>query len=495
MIANINKQYYDIVHSIHHTRYDDGVSRTGLRCKTIPSAMITHDMSQGFPLISLKRTPLRLIAVELEAFIKGITSKKWFQDRNCHIWDEWCNPQKVPYGHDADTLRKMAEEDDLGPIYGFNWNNFGGWYRPHPNIHTPFDKKIELDFSSDKARLIGQKFSFGYGEYHVIKEYYVGKHLRYDVKFTDTGAVYTNVTKQNILSGAIADYWYAAVSKVGCLGDIHTARKNIFYNKLKPTWEAMIHRCYNSSDRCYNLYGGKGVYVVDKWLIFSNFLEDVINLPNFNKKLQDWSNYTLDKDFSGLGYYGPDSCVWLTKKEQTVFSTQTDKLLNMHLYRKGYNQLTHIINTLTTNPSDRRMICSAWNPLALDHQALPPCHVLFQVSVINNKLNLTWFQRSCDILLGIPFNIASYGLLLHLFAKYYGFEEGTLTGFLNNVHIYENQNEGAVKLLSRNPNTFALPTVSTDLDANDHDLREWEYTKTALHDYACFPAIKMPVAV
>jgi thymidylate synthase len=70
-------------------------------------------MSEGFPLLTTKKVPMRVLAVELEGFIKGIHSKKWFQERNCHIWDERCNPQKVAYGHDEETKKKMLEEDDL----------------------------------------------------------------------------------------------------------------------------------------------------------------------------------------------------------------------------------------------------------------------------------------------------------------------------------------------------------------------------------------------
>jgi thymidylate synthase len=241
------------------------------------------------------------MAVELEGFIKGITSKKWFQDRDCHIWDQWCNPQKVPYGNDDETKQKMLEENDLGLIYGSMWRDF----------HVP----------------------------------------------------------------------------------------NAVEN-----------------------YGAEG------------------------------------------GFYRS----------------------------RGIDQFKNIISTLQKNPQDRRMICSAWNPLALNFQALPPCHVLFQVSVINNKLNLMWTQRSVDALLGLPFNIASYGLLLHLFAKFYGFEEGTLTGFLNNVHIYENQLDGLNEIMSREPN-FDLPAVSTDTRYGN--LLTWEYRDTTLNNYECLPTVKMPVAI
>lgn len=277
-------------------------NRTGIDSRTIPSAMITHNMKDGFPLLTLKRTPFRLIAVELEGFLQGITDKKWFQDRNCHIWDEWCNPQKVPYAHDEETLKRMAEENDLGLIYGSQWRDF----------HTP------------------------------------------------------------------------------------------------------------------------------------NAVE----------------NYGLEGGF---------------------------------IRGRGFDQIKNIIKSLTTNPTDRRMLCSAWNPLALEYQAIPPCHVLFQVSVINNKLNLTWFQRSCDLLLGIPFNIASYGLLLHLFAAYYGFEEGTLTGFLNNVHIYQNQIDGAKELMSRYPDA-PLPTITTNIE-DVKGILDWTHEDSAISNYHPLPTIKMPVAI
>jgi thymidylate synthase len=98
--------------------------RTGTGTKSIPHATLSYDLSKGFPLLTTKKMAWKVIKVELEGFIKGITSKKWYQDRGCRIWDEWCNPQKVPYGHDEETKKKMFEEDDLGVIYGSQWRNF-----------------------------------------------------------------------------------------------------------------------------------------------------------------------------------------------------------------------------------------------------------------------------------------------------------------------------------------------------------------------------------
>jgi len=108
---------------------DNGVktkNRTGIDTIACSGYMLVHDMKDGFPLLTTKKMGIRNIASELEMFIKGITSKKFLQDRKNHIWDEWCNPKKVPYGNDEETKAKMAAEDDLGPIYGAQWVNFNG---------------------------------------------------------------------------------------------------------------------------------------------------------------------------------------------------------------------------------------------------------------------------------------------------------------------------------------------------------------------------------
>lgn len=129
---------------------------------------------------------------------------------------------------------------------------------------------------------------------------------------------------------------------------------------------------------------------------------------------------------------------------------------------KGTDQLKNLVNKLKTDPSDRRMIVSAWNPSQLGQQALPPCHYGFQVTVLDGKLNLLWNQRSVDTMLGLPYNIASYGLLLHLLAKEVNLKEGKLIGFLADTHIYANHIEGAIEQCGRGPLT--LPTISTKME-------------------------------
>ncbi len=270
--------------------------RTGVGTISISGLLFEHEMSEGFPLLTTKKIPFRLIASELEFFIKGITDKQWLIDRNNHIWDEWANPEKAPYGHDPESQAKMMNERDLGPIYGFQWRHFNAPY------------------------------------------------------------------------------------------------------------------------------------------------------------------YNYDTDYTG----------------------------------QGIDQLKNIIETIKKNPTDRRLIVMAWNPSMLKQMALPPCHYGFQVTITDNKLNLMWNQRSVDVMLGLPFNIASYALLLHLLAKETGYKEGRLVGFLGDTHIYLNHLEGAKEQLTRNPHKYQLPTIQTP---NFTSIFDWQYKDTELLNYKSYPKISFQIAV
>lgn len=120
---NVDKEYFRLINKI----LTEGVwknNRTGTDCLTIAGFMFEHDMSEGFPLLTSRKLPFKSTKVELEFFIKGLRSKKWLQERGCHYWDGWCNPEIVPYANDEETKKKMAAEDDLGLLYGTQWRNF-----------------------------------------------------------------------------------------------------------------------------------------------------------------------------------------------------------------------------------------------------------------------------------------------------------------------------------------------------------------------------------
>ncbi len=280
MNNNLDKQYNNLVSRILETGEWKG-NRTGVDCLTIAGAMIEHDMQEGFPLLTSRKLPFKSTKVELEFFIKGLSSKHWLKERGCNYWNGWANPQKVKYGNDDASKAAMAAEDDLGSIYGVQWRNFN-----------------------------------------------------------------------------------------------------------------------------------------------------------------------------------------------------------------GVDQLKNIVNKLKTDPSDRRMICSAWAPHELNKMALPPCHYAFQVTVINGKLNLAWNQRSVDVACGLPANISSYGLLLHLLAKEANLKEGKLIGFLMDTHIYSNHVDGLKLQLTQN--THILPTIQTN---NFTSIFDWVYSETELLNYQASHQIKYDVAI
>ncbi|KKW17579.1 MAG: Thymidylate synthase [Candidatus Magasanikbacteria bacterium GW2011_GWA2_50_22] len=289
------RAYLDIVKKV----LEQGVKkadRTGTGTLAIAGAMFEHDMAEGLPLLTTKKVPFKVVATELEFFIKGITDKQWLKDRNCHIWDEWCSPLKIPYDHDEATKKKMADERDLGPIYGFQWRHFGA----------------------------------------------------------------------------------------------------------------------------------------------------------------DYASY--DTNYSG----------------------------------QGVDQLKKLVETIKTNPNDRRMLVCAWNPIQLPEMALPPCHYNFQITVINGRLNLMWNQRSVDTMLGLPFNITNYALLLHLLAKETNLKEGGLIGFLGDVHIYLNHIDGAKEQLTRDPNLYPLPQIETK---NFTSIFNWQHTDTELTGYQSYPKIPFKIAI
>jgi thymidylate synthase len=287
------RAYFDIVNKVLNRGFRKK-NRTGVDALATAGAFFEHSMDEGFPLLTTKKIPFRLVASELEFFIKGITDKDWLRSRNNHIWDDWCSPDAAPYGHDEKARQLMKQERDLGPIYGWQWRHFGADY------------------------------------------------LGYD----------------------------------------------------KPP-------------------GGDGI-----------------------------------------------------------------------------DQLRRVVQALKENPDDRRMLVSAWNPLDIGRMALPPCHYSFQVTVADGKLNLLWNQRSVDVALGLPFNIASYATLLHLLAKEVGLGEGKLIGFLGDTHIYVNHLEPIREQLSREPRP--LPRIKTPRFSSVFD---WNYEDSVIEDYNPYPALKFEIAV
>ncbi len=318
------KSYLDIVKLV----LDNGIrqeNRTGIDTLAVPNVHFSHDMGEGFPLLTTRRAPFKNIKIELEGFIKGITSKKWYRDRGCNFWNFWCNPNKT-----AEKIKKFVDNAQPG----------------------------ERDPGIDR-----------------IKQ------------------------------------WQLEEDDLGPLGYSHGWRR--------------FNKAYDEND------GG-----------------------------------------------------WIEGYEEKA------------------DQLKTIVNKLHTNPNDRRLVCSAWNPLHNNKAALPPCHLMFCVTVISDKINLHWSQRSCDLLCGVSANIASYALLLELltieinngeYAKKNNIKyvAGNLSGMLCNCHIYENHIAGATEQVLREPRKLPLVQIKHD----NFNIFDWTHEDVELIDYNPHPRIKFEVAI
>lgn len=237
-------------------------------------------------------------------------------------------------------------------------------------------------------------------------------------------------------------------------------------------------------------------HIWDEWA-FKNWVEsdeyhgpDMTNFglraqedDNFNKIYQDEKKKFCQKivedqefanKFGNLGdVYGAQWRHWQTRNGETI------------------DQIKDVIETIKNNPDSRRMIVTAWNPEDVPLSALPPCHTLFQFYVNDGKLSCQLYQRSADVFLGVPFNIASYALLIHMIARETGLEVGEFVHTLGDAHIYLNHLDQVNEQLQRKPND--APTLW--LNPEKKNIMDFEMEDIKVKNYHSHSAIKAPVAV
>jgi thymidylate synthase len=223
----------------------------------------------------------------------------------------------------------------------------------------------------------------------------------------------------------------------------------------------------------------------------------MMDYRSYSEKIQPWEPHlnqemfinkikTDDKFAKKWGELGP-----IYGKQWRRWEGVTKKQLTSTSYEMNwgsFDQIQNLINNLKTNPDSRRLMVNAWNVSELDQMVLPPCHYGFQCYVREGKyLSLMWNQRSVDTFLGLPFNIASYGLLLEIIAKEVNMISDELIGNLGDVHLYSNHIEQAKEQISREP--FELPKLT--LEHSSLDPVELVYK---LEDYQSHPSIKAPLS-
>ena len=211
------------------------------------------------------------------------------------------------------------------------------------------------------------------------------------------------------------------------------------------------------------------------------YLKGETHIRNLRQHTKIWDAWTSEEKNWEIGkMYGYQWVKW------EKFSIDSDK----KTYKKTHiNQIEEVINLIKNNPDSRRMVVTAWNPSVLDEIALPSCHAFFIFNVTNGKLNCHLTQRSGDIALGIPFNLACYATLTQMIAQETNLELGQFSHYINDAHIYENHIDGLQEQLKREP--LNLP----QLHIQNKPFWNLEFEDFELNNYEHHPIIKFPVAV
>lgn len=203
------------------------------------------------------------------------------------------------------------------------------------------------------------------------------------------------------------------------------------------------------------------------------FLQGNTNIDYLHQnKVTIWDEWADENGDLGP-VYGKQWRAWETKEGKVV------------------DQISELIEQIKTNPNSRRLLVSAWNVSDVDKMALPPCHVLFQFYVANNKLSCQLYQRSADIFLGVPFNIASYAILTHMIAQVCNLEVGDFVHTFGDAHLYTNHFDQARLQLSRSP--YPLPELK--LNKEIKNIFDFRFEDIEIINYQSHPTIKAPIAI
>lgn len=527
------QEYLDLVRDVLENG-SDRLDRTGIGTKALFGAQLRFDLRNGFPLVTTKKVHFKSVVTELIWFLQADTNTEFLEKNKIDIWREW-----------------QDDGGELGRVYQAQWLD---WLpsptkvvkviprvvpqppiKPMNPVITHLDPTIEIKSST-------------YGDYYIVpnsqRSASFGGRMRpvVTIQFIQTGYK-EEIRKDCADDGRVRDPFFPKVYGKGFLGQKFNEPMNRETKNLHKVWEAMLQRCYSPAFSQYKDYGARGIYVAEEWLNFSVFCKEVKGLPNWYRKKRNLEAYSLDKDYYGSNCYSSSTCVWLSHRHNTLYTSRSGqpfKVTNIktgissteisakdaankysldsryfwkkidsgkpykgymlesikdskHLYRYSLpiNQMEELIHLLKNNPNSRRQVVIAWNPGELTEMALPPCHMFFQCFVDNGFLDLQMYQRSADMMLGVPFNIASYALLTHMLAQVCGLQPRYFIHTFGDYHIYTNHFDGAREQLKRDPR----PLPKLVLNPEIKNIFDFKLEDIKLEDYNPHPKISFEVAV
>lgn len=485
------KQYLDLLRDV----YENGrgkADRTGTGTRAVFGRQIRMNLADGFPLLTTKKMFTRGMLAELLWFLSGDTNEHTLRDQGVNIWREWADP----------------ETGELGPVYGHMWRDFGG--KP---------KAARLREPKLRDGLVASYLGVGCGrgkENHPIGKTWEGMMARcYDPSATSYptyGAVGVVVCDRWLEFAAFAE---DAVKLPGwdlkeeSLRDL-TLPRYVLDKDLRGDGFTYSPECCSWLTDTQNQYlQADTIYTVEKGGEHYEF----VNAKHFCDE-----HGAESKNFSDL---------WTGSKNAKVRSGF--KFISKRPARPGVDQIANLIRDLKTNPTSRRHIVTGWDPSMLHLMALPPCHCLFQfyceeltpverwsllqegdfkeslrgcsecmlsaaadtAELPKYRLSCQLYQRSADIFLGVPMNIASYATLTMMIAQVVNMSPGDFVHTFGDLHIYNNHVEQVQLQLSRPPRP--LPTLK--LNPEVKDIFGFKLSDFVVKGYDPHPTIKAPVSV
>lgn len=451
----MNTEYEDLLREVLTKGVSKG-DRTGTGTISSFGHQMKFDLSEGFPLITTKKVHTRSIIGELLWFLNGDTKNSNLSEQKIRIWNEWQNA-----------------DGTIGPGYSAQWR---AWY-------SPSDKIVSVKTREDRYK----DFTYSMPETENLEIH--------DPRFIPS------------------------IHGVGFLGqevpDVH--------QRVKDLWLKMLDKCYNLKSEHYE--ADRKVSPI--WQSFEMFAKTINTVPGYH----EWSmygGYELTPDYFDSDVYSPNTTVFLKENDNStivdgpILLINDEKFATLDDYTKKYSvekaelsdtdkytiseiepekgtvwrkqlfidQIEEVLNTLKNNPDSRRMIVSAWNAAELDNMALMPCHAFFQFYVADGKLSCQLYQRSADLFLGVPFNIASYALLTHMVAQQVGLEVGDFVWTGGDCHIYNNLVEQVKEQISREPYPFPVLKLN-----KADDIFSYTIDDVVIENYQHHPVIKGKVSV
>lgn len=494
------KQYLDLLQKILNEGVNKG-DRTGTGMRELFGAQLRFNLQDGFPLLTTKKMFLKGITHELLWFLRGDTNIKYLTDNDVHIWDAWSKKDwQVGAPSDHRPLVWIRSKSSTGET------TYSGDYATSglEAARGSVDDKLRNTWVRMMRRCYDSSNhnyeTYGGSGVTVHKLWHNIRNFVWDVKRMPNWEWKLKAWNEYELD---KDYYGSLVYGPTTCVWLHTSENN-YYGKSSYPLEA-IEPDGHKRKFLTQAHAARELDMSTSSL--SRFVEaGVVDgiLKGNNKRFKGWKFKRLEKkeellrfDFSN-GDLGP------------VYGSQWRNF-------NGVDQIANLIEEIKTKPNSRRMIVTAWNPAEVDNMALPPCHLLMQFSVepyapksmdqevIDDlletagadplakagKLHCQMYQRSADMFLGVPFNIASYSMLTMMIAQVCGLKPGNFIHTFGSAHIYFNHFDQVMKQLDREP--FALPTM--EINPKVKDIDGFKYKDFNLVGYEHHPGIKAPIAV